>query len=74
MKGFGEVVGKKAQDFIDAYEAFCRSINTPIRLSESDIYSDQESNIVDNLNQNKVSGAFFPQNEEIYRKMLNLMF
>ena len=66
--------GKKAQDFIDTYEAFCRSINTPIRLSESDIYSDQESNIIDNLNQNKVSGAFFPQNEEIYRKMLKLMF
>ena len=66
--------GKKAQDFVDAYEAFCRSINTPIRLSESDIQFDQEAVILDNLNHNKVSGAFFPQNEEIYRKMLSLMF
>lgn len=66
--------GKKAQDFIDAYEAFCRSINTPIRLVEVDIESDQESVIIDNLNKNNVSGAFFPQNEEIYRKMLALMF
>lgn len=66
--------GKKAQDFIEAYEAFCRNINTPIRLSETDIHFDQESVIIDNLNQNKVSGAFFPQNEEIYRKMLSLMF
>ena len=65
---------KKAQDFIDAYEAFCRSINSPIRLVEVDIESDQESVIIDNLNKNKVSGMFFPQNEAIYRKMLSLMF
>ncbi len=66
--------GKKAQDFIDAYEAFCRSIDSPIRLVEVDIQSDQESIIIDNLNHNKVSGAFFPQNENVYRKMLSLMF
>lgn len=65
---------KKAQDFIDAYEAFCKSINSPIRLSEVDIHSDQESVIIYNLKMNKVSGMFFPQNEETYRKMLNLMF
>ena len=66
--------GKKAQDFIDAYEAFCRSINSPIRLSESEIQSDQESVILDNLKLNNVKGAFFIQNEEIHRKMLGLMW
>ena len=66
--------GKKAQDFIDAYEAFCRSINSPIRLSESDIQSDQESVILDNLKLNNVRGAFFIQDEAIHRKMLGLMW
>jgi alcohol dehydrogenase len=66
--------GKKAQDFIDAYEAFCRSINSPTRLSDVDIHADQESVIMENLVSNKVKGAFFHQNEEIQRKMLSLMW
>jgi alcohol dehydrogenase len=66
--------GKKAQDFIDAHEAFCRSINSPIKLSEVNIFPDQESIIVENLKLNKVSGMFFPQNEQIYHKMLSLMW
>ena len=65
---------KKAQDFIDAYEAFSISINSPTRLSEVDINADQESRIIENLVTNKVSGAFFQQNEESYHKMLGLMW
>jgi alcohol dehydrogenase class IV len=66
--------GKKAQDFIEAYEAFSKSIDSPIRLSQVDIKSDQENRIVENLVANKVSGAFFQQNEETYHKMLELMW
>lgn len=66
--------GKKAQDFIDAYEAFSESIDSPIRLSQVSITPDQESQIVESLVANKVSGAFFQQNEETYRKMLALMW
>lgn len=65
---------KKAQDFIDAYETFSKSIDSPTRLSQVDIKPDQESRIVENLVANKVSGAFFAQNEETYHKMLGLMW
>ena len=65
---------KKAQDFIDAYEAFSKSIDSPTRLSEVDIKSDQESRIVENLVANKVSGMFFEQNQNTYHKMLELMW
>ena len=65
---------KKAQDFIDGYEAFSKSIDSPTRLSEVDIKPDQEDRIVENLLANKVSGMFFQQNEETYRKMLGLMW
>lgn len=66
--------GKKANDFISAYEEFCKSIGSPIRLSESNITSAEEEKIVENLVANKVTGTFFQQNEESYRKMLNLMY
>jgi alcohol dehydrogenase YqhD (iron-dependent ADH family) len=65
---------KKAQDFIVAYETFSKSIDSPTRLSQVDIKPDQESRIVENLVANKVSGAFFAQNEETYHKMLGLMW
>jgi alcohol dehydrogenase YqhD (iron-dependent ADH family) len=66
--------GKKAQDFIVAYEAFCESIDSPIRLSQVNIKSDQENKIVENLMANKVSGAFFQQNKDTYHKMLEMMW
>ena len=66
--------GKKAEDFLVAYEAFSKSIESPTRLSEVNIYVDQESRIIENLLANKVSGMFFQQNENSYRKMLELMW
>jgi len=66
--------GKKAQDFIAAYESFSKSIDSPTRLAQVDIKADQVDKIVENLITNKVSGAFFEQNEETYHKMLGLMW
>ncbi|MES2519239.1 MAG: iron-containing alcohol dehydrogenase [Bacteroidota bacterium] len=66
--------GKKANDFIATYEAFSKSIDSPTRLSEVDIKVEEADKIVENLIANKVSGGFFKQNEETYRKMLNLMW
>jgi len=66
--------GKKAQDFIAAYESFSKSIDSPTRLAHVDIKADQVDKIVENLITNKVSGAFFEQNEETYHKMLGLMW
>jgi alcohol dehydrogenase YqhD (iron-dependent ADH family) len=66
--------GKKAQDFIDAYESFSKSIDSPTRLSEVNILKSDENKIVENLKMNKVVGAFFEQNEAKHKEMLSLMW
>jgi alcohol dehydrogenase YqhD (iron-dependent ADH family) len=66
--------GKKATDFIAAYESFSKSIDSPTRLSEVNILKSDENKIVENLKMNKVVGAFFEQNEAKHKEMLSLMW
>jgi alcohol dehydrogenase YqhD (iron-dependent ADH family) len=63
-----------AKDFIVAYEYFSKTIDSPTRLSQVGIHKSDENKIVENLKLNKVSGAFFEQNEAKYREMLGLMW
>ncbi len=64
----------KAKDFIAGYEYFSKTIDSPTKLSEVGIQKSEEEKIVENLKMNKVTGAFFEQNEAKYREMLSYMW
>lgn len=71
-----KVVGedKTGEDFIAALESFFEKISTPTRLSQMDISGeDKMTSILENLEQNKVSGNFFKMDKERYENMLQLM-
>ncbi len=70
------IVGEHAKgaDFINALEKFYTEIETPIRLSQAGISSEEQKKLIlETLNKNKANGSFFKMNEESYKKIIELM-
>lgn len=64
----------QAEGFIIKLEEFFKSINTPIRLSESNISKSEESRILENLSLNKASGRVYPMCEKDHAEILAKMW
>ncbi|QNL21517.1 iron-containing alcohol dehydrogenase [Hyphobacterium sp. CCMP332] len=60
--------------FIDGLEDFFKTIGTPVRLKEAGIQENARQKIVENLKKNKVNGAFFKMNDDIYNSLLDKMW
>jgi alcohol dehydrogenase YqhD (iron-dependent ADH family) len=64
---------RAADLFIEKLEAFFKSINTPIKLSEADISSNDKTKIIDNFKLNNITGLVYPLNETDYEEIFDLM-
>lgn len=59
--------------FIQKLEAFFKTIQTPVKLSEANISINDKAKIIDNFKLNKVSGAVYPLKEADYDAIFDLM-
>ncbi len=67
-------VEKQAQLFIYRLEEFFIQIHTPVRLSQIDVYPEQRSRIVENLQLNAISGRVYPMQAGDYEQLLERMW
>lgn len=64
----------QAKKFIENLELFYQSINTPIRLSDVNIPTEDKAKILENLKLNNVSGRVYAMKEQDYELILEKMW
>jgi alcohol dehydrogenase YqhD (iron-dependent ADH family) len=64
----------QAEQFIVKLEAFFKQIHTPVRLAEVGILKADKAKILENLQQNKVSGRVYAMKEEDHELILEKMW